>query len=577
MTQLDSLISKGALTGEQVGRIFLRDFARFMDAFQNNQKIPKEKFSESEKQVMVNSLTEAYDIKQYNTYIGIIQFLQKTGLLYTEQFKQLKYLFVSLLQEIETCKRIKTVALLLADAPLILTEPQYNRLKKEDLESKLALKTSVAGIILTATHYYFKESILEPQRIQKGKTPEENMAIMENEAYAVVKKLKVDDKLTTENIYELMKKAPYTALFEAYKKQPLTNPKFKKDYWQEGINGHYETPDGESSKGLSDDEWTKICAKWFAKSAETGIDYLKWVNDSREAPPETTKYEILEYLEGFFNMGSDTTQEDFEAFKKDYPDIYEAILKELQGIKGLEIDKIKPEEYAKPLISYKTLYGLDLPYYQQFFRFDPKDGESFIAEYIAVIPNEELKHWSAWKKEHYLDKNGNYSYQLSDHEKHEITQALPLMLEKASDHLKYIYAIQELYRILGEQIGEESISELAKDKIYFTHDKETIKEVGEMGILPNTLKNWFIERINDDIEGFKKLLRKTSLVIDKETIKEIHDLVNALKPIKIQDLRPKKDDIEKVKELTKNLTYYGQQGLKLHDILMGFSIGVENE
>lgn len=522
MTDIKNLINKGGLTGEEVGRLMLRDFARALQAIQSDQIPPKEKFTDAEKQAMVNRLTEPYDIKQYNTYIGILQFLQKTGILYTEQYKQLKYLLVALYEQIDQAKNIDIVKLLLADAPLILTEKQYQRLKKEDLEAKLAKHTSVAGIILTATRYHQKQG----------------------------------------------KDSPYSGLFEAYKDKPLTNPDFKRNYWQEGANGHYETPDGKRGDKLPKEEWLEELSKWHAKELETGEEYIKWVNDSREAPADATKHDILVYFDGFFNIGENTTAKDLETFKNDYPDIYEAILKEIKGIKGLEL----PEDYTKPTISYKTLYELGLPYYRDYFKFNPKDGEAFIASFISVIPEEEIKDWSKWKREHYLDKDGNYKYQLSDHERKVLTEMLPSTIERVKGHLRELFAIQEIYKTLGEATGEESIADLASDRNYVfkeTDTDELAKKRKEIGIPPRGFLYEFIQVVNEDIEDFKRMLRKSSPVIDQATVKEIHEIVNALPEIKIKELRPKKEAIEQVKELTRDLSYYGARGLSLFDILMG--------
>jgi len=580
MTDIKNLINKGGLTGEEVGRLMLRDFARFIGAIQSEQTPPKEKFTDAEKQAMVNRLTEPYDIKQYNTYIGILQFLQKTGIFYTEQYKQLKYLLMALYQQIEQAKDINIVKLLLADAPLILTEKQYKRLKREDLEAKLAKKTSVAGIILTATQYYIKQYLLEPKGgLNKGKTDKESGKIAEREAYETVKEL-LDKKgnganknATVEEIIggdldNLQNSKPYARLFEAYKDKPLTNPDFKRNYWQEGANGHYETPDGKRGDKLPKEEWLEELSKWHEKEVETGEEYIKWVNDGREAPPDATKFDILEYLSGYFGIGEDTTAKDLETFKNDYPDIYEAILKEIKGIKGLEL----PEDYTKPTISYKTLYELDLPYYRDYFKFNPKDGEAFIALFISVIPEEEIKEWGKWKREHYLDKEGNYKYQLSEHERKVLTEMLPNTIERVKEHLRELFAIQEIYKVLGEETGEQSIADLASDRNYIfkeTDTDELAKDRKKYGIPNQGFLYWFIVIINEAIEDFKRMLRKTSPVIDQATIKEIHEIVNALPDIKIKELRPKKEAIEQVKELTKDLSYYGARGLSLFDILTG--------
>lgn len=331
-TNIKTILAKGKLTGEEVGRIFLRDYARFLGAIQSEQAPPKDKFTDAEKQAMVNGITEPYEIKQYSTYIGILQFLQKMGILYNGEYRQLKYLLMALSQQIEQAKNIDIVRLLLADAPLILTEKQYKRLKQL------------------------------------------------------------------------------------------------------------------------------------------------------------------------------------------------------------------------------------------------KQEEAFITSFISIIPEEEIKEWDNWKREHYLDKDGNYKYQLSDHERTILTELLPNTIKRVKSHLIRLFAIQEIYRILGEELGEESIIELASDRNYIFKDTDTDglgTETKKHGLPNRSFLYWFIVIINEEINDFKRILHKTSPVIDQATIKEIHEAVNALPEIKIKELRPKKEAINRVKELTKDLDYYGAKGLSLFDILAG--------
>lgn len=525
MTKALTFTSKGSLTGDEVGRIFIRDYARFIKAVQDERHFPKDRFTDAEKQQMVNALSDSNEIRQYNVYVGILQYLQKLTMMYNEQYKQLKYLLLATHREISGAKEIDILRLLLAQAPLILTEKQYKRLKAQDLAEKTAKMTSVAGILLTAVTYHVKNS-----------------------------------------------DSPLAPLIEAYKTQPLTNPEFKKNYWTEGQNGHWEHPDGKRRDQMTPKEWVQEVEKWWAIEEETGIEQIKWVDDGREAPPDASKYNILEYIGGFFKVGEHSTQVDLNTFKADYPDIYKAVLAELKAVKGLGIDAIKPDDYGKPLISYKTLYELDLVYYKEFFRFNPKDDGAFIATFISVIPEEEIKYWDDYKRERYLDAQGNYKYLLSENEKMILEDMLPDELERLKEHLRYLRAIQELYKILGEQIGEESVLALAKDENYLWDENEEMgKKRAEIGLRPRSYIEQFLDYINGEIEDMQRGLRSTSPVLSGETIKEVTELINALEEIKPRELKPTQEAINRVKELTKDLSFYGQRGLHLHDVLIGLA------
>lgn len=578
MTKALTFTSKGNLTGDEVGRIFIRDYARFIKAVQDEQHFPKDKFTDAEKQQMVNSLTEAHDIRQYNVYVGILQYLQKLTMMYNEQYKQLKYLLLATHREVNGAKEIDIVRLLLAQAPLILTEKQYKRLKTQDLAEKTTKKTSVAGILLTAVKYHFLNQSLYAQTFQvEGKTEAERKEIalqLVMKGVQAIKKNNVgtSDQSIEERLKLLEPQYPHYSLFDAYRQQPLTNPEFKKNYWNEGTNGHHETPDGKRSDQMTRKEWVAEVEKWWSIEAETGIEQIKWVDDGREAPPDATKYDVLEYIDGFFKIGEHSTQADLDTFKEDYPDIYKAVLTELKAIKGLGIDDIKPDDYGKPLISYKTLYELDLEYYREFFRFNPKDDGAFIATFISVIPEEETVYWSDHTKASYLDAEGNYKYKLSENEKMILEDMLPDELVRVKEHLRYLRAIQELYKILGEQINEESILALAKDENYFWDEEgETAKRRAELGFRPRSHIELLLEHVNGDIEDMQRGLRSTSPVLSQETIKEVTELINALEPIKPWELKPTQEAINKVRELTKDLGFYGKRGLHLHDILMGLA------
>ena len=368
-----------------------------------------------------------------------------------------------------------------------------------------------------------------------------------------------------DRLKEVERKSPYYQLFIAYKNQPLTNPLFKKYYYEEGVNGHYETPDGVRSDQRDTVGWEEEILKAHFLEEDTGERQLHWVDDGREAPPDATKYDILTFIEGFFEIGENTTKADLDTLKEDYPDLYEVVVAEVQAIKGLGIDKIKPSDYDKPLISYKTLYELNIEYYKEFFRFNPKDGNAFIATFISVIPEEEISQWGSYIKQKYIDEQGNYKHQFQDYDRKHITESTPLLIERVKDHLRYLGAIQELYKLLGEQLGEQSIIDLAKDENYFFGEKDRGYKYRRSYV------NQLLEFINGDIEDLRRGLRKTSPVISRNTIKDVTNAVNTLKIINRLELKPTPEAIVKVKELTKDLSFYGQRGLHLHDILMGES------
>lgn len=555
MTNIKALLSKGNIRGEEVGRLMVRDYVRMMDSVYKGEAPADSMFTEAEKQTLVNKLNTSQDIRDYNAYIGILNYLKKLAIIHLENNKDLRHLSLLLHTSVHNVHKIEAIQALLGEGGLIMTDKQYKRLKKEDLQVKLAKTTSVGGIVLTACQYYVNKYQLIDRKIKRGKTDEEGT--VKKDAYTVVKTLldnHPDDKgvvgdIIGEDLERLKGNAPYADLFKKYESEPLTNPKFRANYYAEMANMHIETPDGKSNKELPIKEWVQEVKKWHRKEVEDGQKYLIEVDDGREAPEDATKWDILEFLSGFFNVGETTTKEDLDTFREDYPELYNALLEEIKGIKGLEL----PEDYADPTISYKTLHELNLPYYRGYFRYDPKDGDAFIARFISVIPDEEIEKFSTWEYAHYLDGEGNYKYELDEVDQLRI-ETVRGTVDRVSDVLSMRFALQEIYRQLGDHLREKSIKALADIPL----------DNGNYGDV-----HFHVENYNDSVQDLKRRLRNTSPVISEELIQEIHTLINAIPEITIKELKPTKEAIERAKELAHDLSYYDNQGLYLLDVLMG--------
>lgn len=533
MSKIGAITAKGKLTGDEVGRLFVREYARVIKAIQEDKEPPKDMFTDAEKQGMVNQLDNNEEIGVYNTYVGINHFLQKMVMVYMSEYDQIKTLYPLLPRLIDEAKHQQAVALLNNDAPLILTQKQYDALKAKDLKEKLAQNTTLASVIFTVMQY----------GIQAFK-----------------------DKV---------KDAPNLPDLEAYQKQPLTNPRFIENYWEENGNGYYVTPDGKTSREMGDVAWLREVNKWHKVEEETGQRQLKWVED-RHAPKDATKYDILEYFEHFFNLDRPTLA-DLETVKADYPDLYKWAITLLKGNKEFkalkfDLDKIKEADYPTTTVTHQALYDSNLPFYRGYFKtFRPNEGQ-----FIAVIPEEQTRKASYW-----LDDQGNYRYKREKWERQTLTVTLPGFLAKLQTHLKSLYRIREAYKILGERLGEESITALAEEELidspapdperakanHGENWEEWVKAMQELA--PKEYIKIGLGYINSDIEMLKTMTRENSLVLDDKTVAEIREDIEALPIIELRDCKPLKENIEKAKQIGKDLKIYGSSPFLLLDTLKG--------
>jgi len=123
-------------------------------------------------------------------------------------------------------------------APRIVTQKQYDEMKKADFEEKMTWSYSVERLILYTINYFFEQ-------------------------------------------YENGKKTPFNKYFTDTKKQPITNPRIKANYWESGCNGYYQYPDGTTSKDEKMDSFNDRAAilkqtndNAFTIGGETSIEQI---------------------------------------------------------------------------------------------------------------------------------------------------------------------------------------------------------------------------------------------------------------------------------------------------------------
>lgn len=354
--QIKTLLKKG-LTGEEIGILLLKNRIKRLVSFITTQK-EEELFTVSEEKELRNSLTENEHIKAFNEIISISNYVMELPHTYNGIYANVKiqafYIF-SIKHGISHYQEIKRIS---DNTPKILTEKEYKEYIKNQREEKLNNTTTPADIVYSIV-------IDEMQRLEEGKETQ------------------------------------YKAILEQYKKEPLTRERLLNNYCVAG-NVYILTPDNKKFNELPKEKQTEIWKEFKRLYRQGEVEELKDMPGFKEiednkAPEGTTKFEVLEYLDGIDEGFYDITL--ITEFKEDYPALFEAILKDLLSYKELSliIKELPLEDYSKLEISYKDLYKIG--YYKNYID-DNNTGEE-----IAIIQNP--YNWHIDKEGKYINENIN--------------------------------------------------------------------------------------------------------------------------------------------------------------------------
>lgn len=503
-TNIKALLSKKGWTGDEVGRIMIADVVK---AYQNiiDGKGEHGLLTDVEKDQLVDGLNNNSDIKKYNEYRNVHDFITSVPVRYqlsveTAQahFWRLYYL----LQQTVEAERAQSSE---ARRPRIVTQAEYDELAAANFTEKMTQSISVERLILdTVEHFLLR--------------------------------------------YQDNKRTPFNKYFTEAKKQPIKNQRIKDNYWEPGESGYYEhSANNRISKDNVLQEYTKkdaftertplsvdkiITAINEKKEVEEYFSDSNWV-DTPQAPEDATLFNVLEYVKGFYYSQSTGEQKLFYEFQADFPDLYKAIWDYTIKQKPLTFLKDIPEnQYVTndKLISLKTLYENNILSYRSLVdTFCPQNcwGLAVIqlntvdAEYKYPGHNTTVKvRFEFHNAEKLIDKRGN---------------EIKYTLQTIKKEYQEMYAIHALLAIISEFIDVDGLEIL-------------INPVNEAPI--EALNNIF-----DDIDiDICEVRAEDSTRTKDEIIEELNAL---LEPIKISSLRPSVEAIQKAKSEISFKTFQG--------------------
>lgn len=535
--KLTNLLNKGKLTGEEVGRLMIKDLLEIYKEARNNpdvlngKKDAKGILTAAERQIMVDRLDTREDIRAYNEYRALYEYITKDATRLDLYHKEVQIALWRLIHLVSQLKNAEDEYSYTRFDPTIMTQKQYDELKEKEIKKTLENTESIESFIIYALQYHVE-------------------------------------------LYLKGKKTPYNKYFNKAKKELLTNPRIKTNYWAKGEGGYYVLPDGQKSSDFeTNEEWEQELNKYppYSELIEDdtpeaeGLTQAEIILHNREvqekykdqefikeisyteAPEDTTKFNVLEYVDGFYYSEETKDNNTFWELKEDYPELYKDLIKNLSSMKGLEFIKGTPEKeyFNSELIKWKDLINNKILDYEKFIKEPHIDGPWSIA---ILQPH--------FMESTFIDEEGNYknktpawrdkyraeNFLINDKE------VVVSEYEYLISNIKQALRLRETYNIVGDFIGIPEINILL-EPVTFTNEINYL--------------NFITERIPEDLIRYGKYPDERPADELKEELKELFI------QIKVDELSPKEAEIKRAKRNMKDLSIFKNDMNTIYNILWG--------
>ena len=379
---INTLLNKNGWTGAELGRLEIATVMRAYQRALNGEQDPQPEISREDFNRMVKTLEDPAQGKIYNGYLSVHDWISRASLLAMSQEQQAQLRFNELATPIEVAETAEQLYQYIAELPVIMTEKQYKELV--DKKTQEVLHPDESGIFFNMFN------------------------IMQEAIDYYVELLSKDPR----------KKNPLKPLKKKLEKELVTDPRILSRYNEVMGNGYYTLPDGRRSDEMTEEEWRKalapeirealimregnpevISAQANSISLERKIQlardiyngmteeeaYTASTQRDRESglfqkaewhlyedpPKDLNKWEILangglgEYYPSLYGEApegvefGDALTEDAIAFKKEFPSVVEAILKDMDKIIDSSASSIPVEKWYDYSVDWAVLHELD--------------------------------------------------------------------------------------------------------------------------------------------------------------------------------------------------------------------------
>jgi len=521
-TDFKRLIKKKALTGEDIGRIFLADLAQAHKSVLEGKEpigiLTPEARQDLTQRLATGNLAGPNSIGRYNNLKNIYDYLSKLPAHYASSEFEAESCFWQLYHIIEKARIAEMDSIHKRWSPKIVTQTQYEKIVEGHIKAEMARTISVEDLVIETIVYYIGSF--------KQKHP-----------------------------------TPFDEYFKESQKIPLTNSRLKRNYTPFG--GYFKWPEG-SACDISHEAYESrqriLKNNAFTAGKEATVEQILesirerkrheiqeqaavWV-ENIEAPDDATMYDSLVEVE--IHYGSDWTKSEqaFFELRRDYPKFFEAIMSFLTESPGLSFIKDIPEsDYVTGTdrIPLKILYDNEM-----LARKSILDFISYKGRPLAI-----LKSHTPTDLKYRTDDIGFYD----DPDKDEPgLPGIQLLLEIYSqDIISWLSTIKERYR---EMYAIHTFLALVSEMTGVPGLVAFIRPIDEAKLetinaqFNEFMDHVFVERHGDlGIENLPEAF---------DTIEAIHEVVlELLQPISISSLQPTEEQVKHAKETISYDTFKG--------------------
>lgn len=422
MRDIKRLLNKKGWTGRELGQIELANMA-YMFSQQIQGKDPTPLVTQGEFRKMLNSIKDPIQGGIYNDYIKIHEWLSVAYNITSGQEQQAQSNFKTLLNHITVAQALEKTYAYIDELPIIMTEKQYKDYVEKRTEEIVNPRDGGIGFNLFNMFIEALDSLVSQLQSNPRKA---------NPLKALKPKLEaqlVKDQRILTRYNEVMRRGYYTIDGTGQRSDSMTP-----EEWQKAIEtpelaewlDHYE--EGEvlpaeleritaiamaDFNGATEEEIKAIEGKYRLVKACTFHLY-------EEPPEDLNRWEILQTgdlyayyrsLESKDPDGEELTDEnytqavtaDIEAFKKEYPKVFETVLKDMRKYLGDTVDT-PIEEWANTVYSWAELYRA---HYYSFNKDYIGDIQIFDGQRRAIFNGIAILQQSTFNS-HTIDKNGYY-------------------------------------------------------------------------------------------------------------------------------------------------------------------------
>lgn len=432
MIDANRLMKKKGWTGEEAGKALIFNI---IDAYKRSMAgevdAPPLFRNEQIRRMLDGLRGNNAEIELYNRYVSLQEWIRQYQAVANAHLQRAQSCFNELLSVHNAAESAENEYRYIEQLPRIMTAKQYEELKARRIEETLDPKgdgtdfigDNIPALILRLTQFYALELEKEPRKANPLKA---------------IKKLysgkPVRDKATIA-AYNKEAGIGYHTLPDGTRSDEVTPEEWKKKLL------HY-SPDLQRLKAEAEEGYTgqpgslsfermtkKARAAHMGEEApEEGRSAATW-HISEEAPEGLNKWDIIAfdaeedtffsdlYPAAFAGEGEEAEAlEQAEAFRKEYPELVEALLKELDKMGYTYNDKpfsaIPVKEWFTTVVSWRDLYNASFPGFREWVEADTNifsgDKRALVNGIAILRPSDLLKAPIKGRYSRSIDAEGNY-------------------------------------------------------------------------------------------------------------------------------------------------------------------------